>query len=175
MPIPIVTTAAALALAASSVAPVPTPAELIVEGSIPAGLGYVLEAGYITSVNDRACQYNNYITGLWDPMDATARLQPTMSVGHHRAAVPLRLPDEATACGWKLKSLAVCATSGAREARACNTLFIAQAGAPPLEPSLVLECDVDQPSCSLPPDHSRGHELAEAATRLELTFVAMKP
>src|ERR1700742_4165233 len=81
---------------------------LAIQGKISPQMRYRLKIDYTTTANDHACQFDDYITGMWDPKSETRYEAPAIKGGRHSLSIPLGHPGGAGACGWRPSVIAAC-------------------------------------------------------------------
>jgi hypothetical protein len=117
---------------------------LALQGQISPDLKYRIRIDYSTSTNDHACQYDDYITGMWIPQVESRYEAPEISGDRHRLSTPLGRPDGAGACGWRPLVVALCVglRNASDEATACRTLFLIRPDSESAPEAISLTCDI---------------------------------
>jgi hypothetical protein len=121
-------------------------------GGIDGSLGYRIDVEFTTSVNQRSCQFADYITGMWVPLRESVSLTPRIEAGSHYVRVPLVHPGGAGECGWTPAVLSLCAGPAAGDASQyrCHALYVMQRGndGPPADRKL--SCSAGTSICTAP-------------------------
>lgn len=115
---------------------------LALRGRLSVDLTYAARIDYATTVNARACQQDDYITGMLIPLADSRYVTPTVAGERHELSAPLAKPGADPACGWRPKAVYLCV--GPRDAGPprdhCSLLFLMRADAPAPRPALALAC-----------------------------------
>jgi hypothetical protein len=80
---------------------------------------------YATTVNARACQYDDEITGMRIPMREDKDFAMEATPGRYRILIPLARPGGVTDCGWSPRTLLLCVSRPRRAAVVnCLAMFV---------------------------------------------------
>jgi hypothetical protein len=139
-----------LLLAACAVSQHVEPA-LELHGGIDAALDYRLSVEFATTSPDRACQFADYITGMWVAQRNAVAYEPDVQGDHHQVRVPLAYPEGSGVCGWK--PLVVSACVGARGTAAsdfrCQALYVVKGPDDGIPADAALHCRRDTWVCTV--------------------------
>jgi hypothetical protein len=145
---------------------------LSLTGEISADIAYRLRIDFATTVNDRTCQFDDYITGMWIPQVESRYEAPSVTGTEHVIQATLTPPSPNTACGWRPKVIHLCV--GPRTGRdvdfSCRPLFLLTPFGETLPTRLTISCDIGRWLCVTPDGEDPALQVnsLEGATRLDL-------
>ncbi len=118
-------------------------------GRIDPALRYRVRVDYATSVNDRACQVDDYITGMWIPQLESRFEAPTIAGATHGFTTPLARPSGTGACAWTPKVVFLCLgpRTAADDALACKALMMFTPVGEDPPAAVALTCDAAVGAC----------------------------
>ncbi len=123
---------------------------LELQGRISEQATYRVQVDFATTVNDRACQFEDYITGMWIAQRQTQFFPAQISGKTHRARVDLNYLGDGAACGWQPAVISVCVGSrSAEQAPAyCHALYVMQAHGGSEPAAATMHCDTQSWVCT---------------------------
>jgi hypothetical protein len=94
-------------------------------GHLDADIRYLLRLDYATTVNDRSCQFEDTITGLWIARLESRFERPEIEGDTHRLRISLSHPGGMGACEWRPSVIYLCVgpRDAADSAINCHPLF----------------------------------------------------
>lgn len=169
---------AALALAGvlmAGAAPGPATDEMLhMSGTISPDMRYRIRIDYFTTVNDRACQFEDQITGMWI-RQVESRVEAPRIIGEsHSLSVSLTRPPGAGACEWRASVVHICAgpRDGADADLNCRSLFVTTPFAEAPAPAVKLGCDRQTWNCITPENRDPTQQVSSVAADIRLDLVS---
>jgi hypothetical protein len=166
------------ALCALAVSPTAIAADgeqvLSLEGRISPQAQYLIRVDYATTVNDRSCQFEDSITGLWIRKLDSRYEHPTINGDSHSLKIPLTHPGGVGACSWQPSVVYACVgPRGAADAAAsCTPLFVmTPLGGKPAA-SISLACDPQSWRCATTDGKIPGQEVSGFPDPIRLDIAA---
>ena len=123
---------------------------LALQGRISEQATYRVQVDFATTVNDRACQFEDYITGMWIAQRQTQFFPAQISGKTHHARIDLNYPGDAVTCGWQPAVISICVGSrSADQAPAyCHALYVMQAHGGSEPAAAKMYCDTQSWVCT---------------------------